>query len=214
MIDFQASIKGNRSENLDFVVHLSVNDVQAVIMVDGYRCTTEAVTKLLASVNNESILDEQTAKGVILKLRSEEDVNVSILCVLKAPKIFSVYSSGDCRVYDSQGQLLTRDHTNAWKNLEEKGVNFDSIGSLVAKHPGRRVLTSSLRFPNPQYDGHEISIVDVKPGSQFLLCTDGFWEHFDRSTVNNIFNKTLRIEDFLESMQGKSENSTACVLTV
>lgn len=214
MIDFQASIKGNRNENLDFVIHLSLNDVQAVIMVDGYRCTTEAVAKLLASVSNESIMDEQTAKGVILKLRSEESINVSILCVLKTPNIFSIYSSGDCRVYDSQGQLLTCDHTNAWKNLEEKGVNSDSIGSLVARHPGRRVLTSSLRFPNPQYDGHDVSISNVKTGSQFLLCTDGFWEHFDRSTVDNILNKTLRLEDFLESIRGKAENSTACVLTV
>jgi serine/threonine protein phosphatase PrpC len=214
MIDFQASIKGNRRENLDFVVHLSANDVQAVIMVDGYRCTTDAVIKLLSSVNNESLIDEQTAKGLILKLKSEEEVNVSILCVLKTPTLFSIYSSGDCRVYDSRGQLLTCDHTNAWKNLKEKGISSDSIGSLVAKHPGRRVLTSSLRFPNPQYDGHDISISDIKPGSQFLLCTDGFWEHFDTSTVDNIIRRTLLIEDYLETMQGKSENSTACVLTV
>jgi len=213
MIELKVSFIGNRSENLDAIANLDIdNEKKAVLLVDGYDSQDTEILKLIASVSSGNLSDVKTAKDIVKKLSSESKVKASILCFLKTTDGISIYSAGDCRAYNSEGLLLTKDHSNAWKDLEQKGLTPEKIQMLVLKHPGRRVLTNTLKFPNPQYDGEEFSLPRTKLHETFLLCTDGFWEHFKQETAKSIIDRTLHIEEYIESIKGISENTSACLL--
>lgn len=213
MIEVKVSFIGNRTENLDAIAHIEINsDKKAVLLVDGYDSQDTEIAKLISSVSAENLLDVKTAKDVVKQLSSASEVRASILCFLKTTQGISIYSAGDCRAYNSEGLLLTTDHSNAWKDLEQKGLAPEKIQMFVLKHPGRRVLTNALKFPNPQYEGQELFFPSTGGHETFLLCTDGFWEHFKQETPKSIVDRILHIEEYIESIKGISENSSACLL--
>lgn len=213
MIEVKVSFIGNRNENLDAIAHIEINsEKKVVLLVDGYDSQDTEISKLIGSVSPENLLDVKTAKDVVKQLSSASEVKASILCFLKTTQGISIYSAGDCRAYNSEGLLLTTDHSNAWKDLEQKGLFPEKIQMFVLKHPGRRVLTNTLKFPNPQYDGQELFFPSTGSHETFLLCTDGFWEHFKQETPKSIVDRILHIEEYIESIKGISENSSACLL--
>ena len=213
MIELKVSFIGNRSENLDAIVSIDIDhEKKSVLLIDGYDSQCTEISKLIDSISSEKLSDVKTAKDIVKQLSSESEVRASILCLLKTAEGISIYSAGDCRAYNSEGLLLTKDDSNAWKDLEQKGLTPEKIQMFVLKHPGRRVLTNSLKFPNPHYDGQELYLPRTELHETFLLCTDGFWEHFKQETAKSIIDRALHIEEYIESIKGISENSSACLL--
>lgn len=73
--------------------------------------------------------------------------------------------------------ILTEDDTIPWRYFSEKKINVDEI----TRYPGR----SRLFFSIPR-DGDKmrkrIESIDVEDGDILFLCSDGFWELFEKQS--------------------------------
>jgi protein phosphatase len=80
---------------------------------------------------------------------------------------------------------LTRDYTLG-QALIDSGIG-EAENTIV--HGMRRVLTAALGMSELQ-GVPQVQHLQVKPGDQLLLCTDGLTEHVDAATIASILKST------------------------
>jgi protein phosphatase len=100
---------------------------------------------------------------------------------------------GDSRAYLLRGNglhQLTRDFTLG-QALIDSGIG-EAENTIV--HGMRRVLTAALGMSELQ-GVPQVQHLQVQPGDQFLLCTDGLTEHVDASTIAAILKSTNSAEE-------------------
>jgi serine/threonine protein phosphatase PrpC len=91
---------------------------------------------------------------------------------------------GDCRAYfvnpDGNMQVLTHDHSLV-KRLEEIG---QISPEEAASHPNRNLLYRALGQGEPFEP--DITSLQVNPGCELLLCSDGLWGVVTENDISNI----------------------------
>ncbi|WP_258154616.1 PP2C family serine/threonine-protein phosphatase [Pseudomonas sp. 17053703] len=204
--------KGKRQENLDCIIELrGSNNFHAVLVVDAYGCKQDDVERFAVGMEGFSCDGISSANDLLGRINYDFNIKMSVVCIARCDGRVSLSSLGDCRAYSERGDLLTLDHTNAWHDLAALGIEAARIGELVKKHPGRRVLRKFLKLPEPTHSAEEINIGKCVE-SNYLLCTDGFWEYLDQSNLRNLMSGGCSIEEFSEGLSDAPDNYTACLV--
>ena len=92
-----------------------------------------------------------------------------VLAIVRAGRAL-VLHMGDSRVYLYRGgelQRLTKDHTIVQALLDARAIS----GEEAQGHPARNELTRFVGMPGEPLP--DVRLLDLLPGDQLLLCTDG-----------------------------------------
>lgn len=203
--------RGGRLENLDCIIEFQAEGFSAVLVVDAYGCKQHDVELFAMEMKSFSIDGVSSASELLGRISVDFNIKMSVVCIAKNYDNVSLSSLGDCRAYSERGELLTLDHTNAWDDLVARGMDQARIAELVKKHPGRRVLNKFLKFPRPLHAAEEV-IFSYCGESNYLLCSDGFWEHLNRSLIVDLMSGVLSVEGFSGTLSAASDNYTACLV--
>jgi protein phosphatase len=148
----------------------------------------EAIKGAVAAANREilaqsNLVTELTNMGTTV-----------VLLLIRQGRAY-VAGIGDSRVYRLRGgrlEQLTRDHSLA-KALEEAGtIAADEVESHRFKH----VLYLYLGSPDAREGPEDVRVVEVRPGDQFLLASDGM-------------TGSVRDEQIIELLQGHADPQQA-----
>jgi len=213
MIRFKFSGMGNRNENLDVISSFKYKGCNVgIALLDGYDCSEDDINQV-SKVISEFDFSHGAVEGLI-KICKGLPVKVSACFVFKLNNNIHIYSAGDCRVYNREGHLLTVDDSVAWKELKDKGISEKKIPHLVGYCPNRNYLTSFIDFCSDTINLTH-SVFDLNPSNQeLMMCTDGFWEHFDEDTAQGIFigNVEANLTSLKDSFPDYVENHTVCLV--
>ena len=93
---------------------------------------------------------------------------------------FEVCWVGDSRVYLWNGELkqLSQDHSYVQELIQQGAITHEQART----HPHRNVVTQALGVTDPQSLRVETIRGTLKPGMQFLLCSDGLTEEVDEQS--------------------------------
>ncbi|MCA7145771.1 protein phosphatase 2C family protein, partial [Escherichia coli] len=86
------------------------------------------------------------------------------------------------------------------------------IPHLVCYCPDRNYLTSFVDFCSDEIIFNH-SVFDLNDeNKEVILCTDGFWEHFNDGTVIDLMkdNPESNLAKFTKNIPGNAENHTVC----
>jgi serine/threonine protein phosphatase PrpC len=212
MIVSSISGRGGRLENLDCIINFqSRNGSRAVLVVDAYGCKQCDVERFTVMMEGFDFDGVSSASDLLARIDVDFNIKMSVVCIAKINSVVSLSSIGDCRAYSESGELLTLDHTSAWDDLFARGIEPTRIAELVKIHPGRRVLTRFLKFPKPLHVAEEV-IINCSDEKKYLLCSDGFWEHFSHSNLADLTSGVLSVEEVYNTLSSASDNYTACIV--
>lgn len=106
---------------------------------------------------------------------------------------------GDSRAYlhrDGQLQHLTDDHSYVGELVRCGSLTLDE----ARHHPRRNVLTRALGTEEKvAIDSREI---ELKPGDQLLLCTDGLYEVISEAEIQNIIGSNQELQTTVQKLLG------------
>lgn len=207
---------GRRSANLDALLSVeAINGAKCVILIDGYRCSKEAVTSLSKILADFFLNNSCSSAKEVLEGAQQADlvVNASVLIVVKYAGVVSIFSVGDCRAYSEEGELLTKDHSLAWELLVAKGAGSGSIEEAVSKHPYKNHLVRSFKLPGGGINGDLLEF-DVGRYSRLLICTDGFWTRVSSRVDFVEVIGSLELEHYCSCLVESSDNSSVCIVGV
>lgn len=186
------SDQGDRTENQDALLHLSVGDWLVCVLADGAgghrggevaskhavaaflalfeACPTASPTELLSMVHrvNNGILDAQQAHPELADMHTT-------LCALvfnQRTRRAVCLHVGDSRIYRfHQSNLLSRSKDHSVLQWMLDHAQPEPANS-------RNALYTALGEQAPELHVEISEVFAVSPGDWFLLCSDGLWEHF------------------------------------
>lgn len=149
-------------------------------------------------------------------------MGTTLTAALFVANAYYVIHVGDCRLYElSDGQLrqLTHDHTVTQQAIDKGELDPE----FAESDPRNHILLQCLGAGRDIYP--DFLTGDIRPGSTFLLCSDGFRHKFSREEMEKSFpadkNKTKQQQqrNLSEAIgeikeRGEKDNITACLLTV
>ncbi|MCS5422203.1 MULTISPECIES: PP2C family protein-serine/threonine phosphatase [Psychrilyobacter] len=123
-------------------------------------------------------------------LENNEKTGTTLSAISFNSKEAILFNIGDTRIYRFSTEddklnleLLTEDHTLAYRAFLEERVSRD----MIRAHPQKNILTSCLtnsyNFPNEFF----YKKIHYKPNDVFLICSDGIWENFSEEELKHIF---------------------------
>lgn len=132
-------------------------------------------------------------------------------------EVYQVAWVGDSRVYlvDSGLQQLSRDHSFVRQLVDRGAISEDEARS----HPRRNEVTQALGITPAEL--LQVSCVEdqIKPGLQFLVCSDGLTEEVDNAGIEAIvMRRDLSAQECVDQLiaaalaGGGSDNITAVLV--
>ena len=109
---------------------------------------------------------------------------------------------GDTRIYqfrDHQVIFQSFDHSIAQIAVLSGEITKDEIRT----YPHRNRLIRALGAEKTVKA--ELSVLDVRPGDSFLLCSDGLWEPVTEKTMVNTLDASATPKDWLAKLQALVE---------
>lgn len=209
--------KGYRDANLDLIHTFGTTEcIDLVLFFDGYDCTAEQLYLAACEIEKTYKQNVYLHPEDILKIAKLENLEVKacLIMLVKTDSKLHIFSSGDCRLYSLEHGLITTDHSEAWRKLELNGLPDNKIQYLVQYENCRNTLWQTIKSTAQIYDGdsRQIPLNDV---STLLLCSDGFWEHFELDTHIKLLTREQTLKGFAKSLEGKkTENMTACIIQI
>ena len=109
---------------------------------------------------------------------------------------------GDSRLYRiRQGQVdvVTSDDSVVQRLLQAGVINADQMRS----HPQKHQLMSALGVEGEIEPHTVVRPVELIEGDAFLLCSDGWWDHFDNAVLADDLSRALSPQQWLREMGAK-----------
>lgn len=204
-------------------------DIGVWVVADGMgghaagEVASKAVTDSILSLSRQDNFDEMLEavnhclKETNRQLRKQADA----LALIRAPGstvvVLIIHDSqgavvwaGDSRVYrcrERQLTQLTRDHSHVQSLLDQGFINAEEAES----HPLVNIITRAIGILDPVDLGTRV--FDVKPGDQFLLCSDGLNRMVSNQEIESTLNN-MSSEDAVQSLlqsaldKGATDNVT------
>ena len=109
---------------------------------------------------------------------------------------------GDSRLYrirHGRVDVMTSDDSVVQHMLQTGLINAEQ----ALNHPKKNQLLAALGIEGELEPHTVVRPVDLKEGDAFLLCSDGWWEHFDHALLVRSLVQALTPQDWLDAMQAQ-----------
>ena len=211
------SCVGSRERNEDRIVCFTREGNTVAVVADGMGghgdgdLAAEAVVNTIKEcftaypVVNEANVTAimEAANRSVLALQTEgKDMRSTVVALFLSDEATIVAHAGDSRFYclDSyRTTYRTKDHS-----VTQLEVEMGKIKEKDRKNsPDRNRVLKSMGNPECKVTVHTLSSTE-NSGKGYLLCTDGFWEHYDDKTIRRMMRKSkCNPETWLRSMMEK-----------
>jgi PPM family protein phosphatase len=107
---------------------------------------------------------------------------------------------GDSRLYrvrKGRVDVVTSDDSVVQQLVQSGAINADQ----ALTHPQRNQLLTALGVDDEVLPHTVARPVELQEGDAFLLCSDGWWDHFDNGALTSSLGAALRPQDWLAHMQ-------------
>lgn len=145
--------------------------------------TIESCFRLHPIVSEENIRNimEAVNQNVLELHENGKNMRSTVVALFHSKENSIVAHAGDSRLYCVNGYRMvykTKDHSVTQMavemgNIEEKNMKYSEDRNRVLRSMGNRECKVSI---------YELKAKEKK-AKGFLLCTDGFWEHFEDKTI-------------------------------
>jgi len=209
---------GGRPENEDAIWHRSGESMALAMVADGLggqgggdRASREAVRALSAGLWGGGPMTRErienavaAANQEVLALQRQTGGRMMTTVVLVAieDETCHIAHVGDSRLYwFRDGQILhqTMDHSAAQMAVLSGDITADQI----RHHPDRSGLLRALG------GGSKVRVAYTgglcRPGDDFLLCSDGFWEHVWEAEMHKDLRKARDAKEWLSLLLARVE---------
>ena len=213
--DFSAySHVGLRENNEDSFGTVPGEDVFAAVVADGVgghamgeEASKTAVAHILSKLKDHSpdedhLLDAITGASLAI---GEEVFHgyTTVTALWLTPREAIAAHVGDSRIYQFRdGKILyqSQDHSDVMMAVLMGELPPESPRT----HPSRNRIFRALGLPGeaPKVDS---SVLSVRPGDRFLLCSDGFWEPVWEEDMLRTMAQTETAEEWLRQMRSLVE---------
>ncbi len=216
---FLYTSEGGREENQDCVGRELSENAGLFIVADGLgghqkgSAASKTVVQSLRKAwreepfcNPESILKQiDSANQAVLKLQEEQNCNAkSTVVALAIDGDRAVWAhTGDSRLYCFSSwsiRAVTDDHSVAYKKYKAGEIRKDQIAQDEDQSSLLKALGNESRW-NPEIGNAD----NLKKGTGFLLCSDGFWEYVHDEEMLKDFRKSHDAEDWAARMMDRAE---------
>jgi PPM family protein phosphatase len=107
---------------------------------------------------------------------------------------------GDSRLYrvrHGRTDVVTTDDSVVQRLLQAGVISAEQLHN----HPQKNQLLAALGIEGEVSPHTVVRPVEVQEGDAFLLCSDGWWEHFDDEALARSLAQALTPEDWLQAMR-------------
>ena len=204
---------GGRKKNEDSLSLLECTQGVIAVMADGLGGLTggEIASRMAVQKINACLLGRQVSQTTLAdaiaqanqeiyeKNRSEMSRMLTTAAVLwMKDNVACAANVGDSRIYQFRNRGIifqTQDHSVAGMAYLLGEIPYDEI----RRHEDRNKLvravggTASVKA--------DLSILEVRPGDAFLLCSDGFWEYIYEEEILGCLNLDIPVTNRMNRMR-------------
>lgn len=109
---------------------------------------------------------------------------------------------GDSRLYrirHGRTDVVTIDDSVVQRLLQAGVITADQLST----HPQKNQLIAALGIEGDVEPHTVVRPVELQEGDAFLLCSDGWWDHFGPDELARTLNSALTPEDWLQAMRAQ-----------
>jgi PPM family protein phosphatase len=215
------SEQGSRSRNEDTVRHSAVGEGCFAVLCDGAgghnrgaeaaQRASERVAYLLDDANL-SFMPENLSQAVVLAHSalqghqqghsSEQRMHTTVVALwIDTEAQFALWTHvGDSRLYrvrKGRVDVVTSDDSVVQQLVQSGAISAEQ----ALTHPQRNQLLTALGVEDDVLPHTVARPVELQEGDVFLLCSDGWWDHFDSAALTRSLAAALTPQDWLRHMQ-------------
>jgi PPM family protein phosphatase len=173
----------------------AVQRVQAVLGQDGLSYQPENLTQSVCLAHAE--LQQHQHGG----LPAQRMHTTLVVLWIDVAEEFALWTHvGDSRLYrirHGRVDIVTNDDSVVQHLLQSGAISPEQAQT----HPQRNQLLSALGVEDAVLPHTVARPVELQEGDAFLLCSDGWWDHFDHLDLTSSLMQALSPHDWLQAMR-------------
>ena len=195
---------GRRAQNQDFVLSKEIGENKAIYIVadgmGGYsdgdiaaKVAAEEIANHIAKGKTipESVLDANAELSKTIRERGVSKMGCCFAGIEVDGYIGNIFWIGDCRVYlfrDGKQIFVTQDHTMI--------TEMEKHGKVTYSQRERYGHIVSRGFMSSPKDIADVSKLELKPGDEIVICSDGLHKSLPIDVLVDMINKdTFALKD-------------------
>lgn len=195
---------GRRAQNQDFVLSKEIGENKAIYIVadgmGGYsdgdiaaKIAAEEIANHIAKGKTipESVLDANAELSKTIRERGVSKMGCCFAGIEVDGYIGNIFWIGDCRVYlfrDGKQIFVTQDHTMI--------TEMEKHGKVTYSQRERYGHIVSRGFMGSPKDIADVSKLELKPGDEIVICSDGLHKSLPIDVLVDMINKdTFALKD-------------------
>ena len=195
---------GRRAQNQDFVLSKEIGENKAIYIVadgmGGYsdgdiaaKVAAEEIANHIAKGKTipESVLDANAELSKTIRERGVPKMGCCFAGIEVDGYIGNIFWIGDCRVYlfrDGKQIFVTQDHTMI--------AEMEKHGKVTYSQRERYGHIVSRGFMGSPKDIADVSKLELKPGDEIVICSDGLHKSLPIDVLVDMINKdTFALKD-------------------
>lgn len=195
---------GRRAQNQDFVLYKEIGENKAIYIVadgmGGYsdgdiaaKVAAEEIANHIAKGKTipESVLDANAELSKTIRERGVSKMGCCFAGIEVDGYIGNIFWIGDCRVYlfrDGKQIFVTQDHTMI--------AEMEKHGKVTYSQRERYGHIVSRGFMGSPKDIADVSKLELKPGDEIVICSDGLHKSLPIDVLVDMINKdTFALKD-------------------
>ncbi len=195
---------GRRAQNQDFVLSKEIGENKAIYIVadgmGGYsdgdiaaKVAAEEIANHIAKGKTipESVLDANAELSKTIRERGVSKMGCCFAGIEVDGYIGNIFWIGDCRVYlfrDGKQIFVTQDHTMI--------AEMEKHGKVTYSQRERYGHIVSRGFMGSPKDIADVSKLELKPGDEIVICSDGLHKSLPIDVLVDMINKdTFALKD-------------------
>lgn len=195
---------GRRAQNQDFVLSKEIGENKAIYIVadgmGGYsdgdiaaKVAAEEIANHIAKGKTipESVLDANAELSKTIRERGVSKMGCCFAGIEVDGYIGNIFWIGDCRVYlfrDGKQIFVTQDHTMI--------TEMEKHGKVTYSQRERYGHIVSRGFMGSPKDIADVSKLELKPGDEIVICSDGLHKSLPIDVLVDMINKdTFALKD-------------------
>jgi len=217
------SDKGRRESNQDFVTVRDINDDYSIcIIADGMggyelgEVTAELVSEnIVTFLSNSKVKDASSIQKAINKANlavrqlvedNGKKTGATIGGILINQSSATCFWVGDVKIYAFRSPAMLFESTShsLMNRLIRNGSFSDRNKAVKYKHVVTRSIQGDVEHSNADF----YVVDEIRKGDQFLICSDGVDEVFEKSLIQKILLEAATMDEAASQIRRKCEVSS------